>query len=256
MKDIKISTFMLERFRLGELSPDEDLTIRKTLAGNEGLRTSLEELDRSDAELRSFYPYKNLNLPKNRSFNTAPVIGIAAIIAVCILLPVMFLGRDVPSDRIKGIIPAGAELSVYLKGDSEAPLADLTMLREGNTVQLAYTAPAGSDNFGVIFSIDGRSEVTMHYPYRREQSSLLVSGRKIFLNEAYTLDDAPGYEVFIMVISGEPLATDRVLEDAAILAGILKNQYPGQAAQNTYLKEKSEGIFENCEIALVTILKE
>jgi hypothetical protein len=85
----------------------------------------------------------------------------------------------------------------------------------------------------------------MHYPYRRGQSSLLVSGRRTFLNEAYILDDAPDHEVFVFVVSEEPLNVDNVLHEARVIAGEPK----------TGIEEKCKTVFAHYEVETLTILK-
>ncbi|MCL2479859.1 MAG: hypothetical protein FWF22_10175 [Treponema sp.] len=264
MKEMKISSFLLERYRLGELDPDDNLKVRNALAADPQLRSSLEQLDESDRELRQRYPFESLGLPKTdlskpkvKPFPAIYRIGIiAAAVVLCALFPVLHYVQNSRTaaeaasflpDRPKGTGRSSAELSIYLKG-SEDPLADQSLLREGNTVQLAYTAPAGDKLYGVIFSIDGRSQVTMHYPYRKGQSSQLVSGRKTFLTEAYTLDDAPDYELFIMVISDKPLDSDAILAQAGILA-------KGGAPVLKILEENSSAVFKNYKISFAAIRK-
>jgi len=53
-------------------------------------------------------------------------------------------------DRPKGSSSSGPELSIYLKSASGIELANQAVLGEGNTVQLAYTAPAGTEASGVV----------------------------------------------------------------------------------------------------------
>ena len=236
-----VSLFMLERYRLGELYSEDEKAVKDALAMDGELRSRLEALDRSDRELRLRYPAAYFKFkpaiskfPSQESFKpTRPrlIRGIAAAAILCILFPVVYFFHNARAnsiatsvamgnalaDRAKGSALTGAELSLYLKGEDELPLSNLVELGEGNTVQLAYTAPAG-EYYGVIFSIDGRSLVTMHYPYSRGQSSLLVSGKRTFLEEAYTLDDAPDYEVFVFVVSTEPLDADAVQKEAQKIA--------------------------------------
>jgi hypothetical protein len=257
MRTGKVSAFMLEKYRLGELSPEDQEMVKEALAVDDGLRDQLKILDESDRELRLRYPLESLRLqqPQLRRFirvRTARLAGLAALIIVGILVPVLYgVFSTTPvsttaalTDRIKGVVQTNSELLIYVQGE-EVFLADQMALQEGNTVQLAYTAPAGAEHYGVIFSIDGRSAVTMHYPYRKGQSSLLVSGKRTFLNEAYTLDDAPDYEVFVMVVSEEPLDADMVLRKAQHIAGVSK----------TVIEEKSKTVFADCEVETVTILK-
>jgi len=268
-----ISDFTLERYRHGELSPEDMEATRAALASNGGLRQRLEKQDESDRELRLQYPVKSFfenGLPEKTKAIPFPrkkaiIIGLAAAVLAGILIPLLYftLSKNTPrmsetgttmasiseGDRSKGLGLSGAELSIYLKSEAEIQLPDQAVLGEGNTVQLAYTAPAGTERYGVIFSIDGRSVVTEHYPYAKGQSSLLVSGRKTFLDEAYTLDDAPDYEVFVLVVSQDPLDAENVLSKARNLAGKIKK------TDIISIKEKSEAVYEGCEVETVTVLK-
>jgi hypothetical protein len=201
--------------------------------------------------------------PLLRGLCAAAIIG--AALFLCVLFPVLYFhrgeGRGGPvaavagsaagTDRLKGAeVPREPELFVYLKDDSsdsrfpEVELQDEALLREGNTVQLAYTLPPGGERYGVIFSIDGRSVVTLHYPYRAGQSALLTVGKKTFLREAYTLDDAPELEIFFMVVSDTPLEPGEVLGTA----GRLARNPRGALAE-------SEHVFSGYEVETVIIRK-
>ena len=233
MKTAKISALMMERYRLGELDGEDKKLVEETLARDENFRSSLENLAVSDRELRMKFPINTIidnKSPRLRRFRFSHpfrLAGIAAALLVCILLPVLYYSRsaslvndsgmvlvsDTMQDRAKGAVRPDFELSLFLKGAEDAPLAENSLLYEGDTVQLAYRIPEGVQ-YGVIFSIDGRSEVTLHYPYSRGQSSQLVSGRRTLLEEAYTLDDSPGYEIFVLVASPEPLETEEIIKKA------------------------------------------
>ena len=273
MRSEKFSVFTLERYRLGELDDADKGLVEEILAADGACRSSLENLDASDRELRARFPFKSLFREKpsqphrpqrsiSRHFRFA---SIAAVLLVCFLLPLIYFTRagkvtsengmavvsDSLQDRAKGAVLSGSELSLYLKGAEETPLADMALLGEGDTVQLAYKIPAG-EQYGVIFSIDGRSEVTMHYPYRKGQSSLMVPGRRTPLEEAYTLDDAPGYEVFVLVASSEPLDAEAVLSKAREITktrNLSLNDIP-------FIEEASRSFFSDSEIAIITVLKE
>ena len=283
---------MLERYRLGELLPEDKKTLEEVLVEDDDLRTRLTALDESDQELRLRYPQKDF-LPRSPTEEKAKTslklrvppwlnpykittlrqsrLVVAAVVLVCFLLPVIYylrLGSEAafqegvpvapegPVDRAKGTVLTGAELSLYLEGDGEILLSNRAVLREGNTVQLAYTIGTG-EHYGVIFSIDGRAQVTRHYPYRKGQSSLLVSGKRTFLNEAYTLDDAPDYEVFFMVISEEPLDVDVILSDAQKIAETV--DFLSSDLSSTEGKERafgSGGAFKDYKVETLTMLKE
>ena len=117
MSQNKVSVLMLERYRLGELNPEDQKTVNEALASDENLRSGLETLDESDRELRLRYPVEYFNfeqsgfektgsergIPENLSVgmrmrrftvmknrrNQARFAGIAVIFMACILLPVM-----------------------------------------------------------------------------------------------------------------------------------------------------------------------
>jgi len=277
---------MLERYRLGELLPEDFKELEEALAADENVRSRLIVLDESDRELRSRYPAEFLNFENSRPEKLripgkwkrflkktarVPMPGkIAAGILLCLTLPFVFylraqnqaeahgiprLTQESSADRVKGAALSHAELSVYLKSDAEVLLSDQAVLGEGSTVQLAYTAPAG-ERYGVIFSIDGRSEVTMHYPYRRGQGSLLVSGRRTFLSEAYTLDDAPFYEIFVMVVSEKSLNADAVLFEAQQIA-----KTEDLASVDLHSDEGikrifgARSLFDGCDVETLRVLK-
>ena len=279
----KISDFMLERYRLGELETADKERITRTMSDGSvygsSLESRLKKLEESDRELRLQYPleyfnFNSLSMKKTRHLsvlrhiNMAKFARIAAVAAVCIMLPVIYFlqkdsgnpaGRaantegfmDIPGDRAKGLTQTEPELSIYLKNDQEIPLSGETSLPEGSTVQLAYTTPPG-EHYGVIFSIDGRSIVTMHYPYRQGQSSLLDSGKHTFLNEAYTLDDAPDYEIFVLVVSKDPLNSETILREAGKIADELRAEKPSDYKT---IEDKNKAAFDEYQVETLIILK-
>jgi hypothetical protein len=280
MNEQRISALLLERYHLGEIAGKDRLLVEERLASDPALQERLAELDVSDKELRRLFPWERIrgrmsvpernggkdvrlafrHLAGKRLFRRERrplLLGIgAAVLFFCVLFPSRALFRgpaaSVPylqeGDRAKGA--AGeTELSVYLKRENGGEaLEDRTSLRAGNTVQLAYTVPSGIDRYGVIFSIDGRSSVTMHYPYDTQQSSLLSAGREIFLDEAYTLDDAPDFEIFFMVVSEQPLDAERILAAAEELA-----HNPERNPESAL--DASAAVFKDYEIESLTIVK-
>jgi hypothetical protein len=105
-------------------------------------------------------------------------------------------GIDAPAEtRIKGLTP---HLGVFRQTPAGVEaLADGSLARDGDLVQLTYQA-AGR-RFGVILSIDGRGVVTVHHPRDGRQAARLVPGQAVRLPSAYRLDDAPGWERFVLV---------------------------------------------------------
>jgi hypothetical protein len=283
-RDLHISALMLERYHLGEVSAEEKTVVEAALAQDDRIARALADLEESDREIyRRFPPElmlreigKKINKPviRRRAVVQAEVSevsnfhpghrvfplawAVAAAVILVIALPLFFILRSSPGsvpvvDRIKGTAnspaDAFAELSIYLKSGIApdavgSSLADDMVLHEGNTIQLAYMVSGGGDHYGAIFSIDGRSALTTHYPYSEGGSTRLVTGKRIALDEAYTLDDAPDFEIFFFVVSDRPLDVRTVLESAKLLA-----QNPGTAAV------RSRTVFKEYMLKTATVLK-
>jgi hypothetical protein len=249
--------FLLERYVAGDVTAEERERIEITAALNANVAESIADLQRSNAEILARYPASRLvpeitarykrgqTRQKQTPFQLPPVrmshkrvlfaSGIAAGLAAAVLLavlPVLHSGETASysatqaaaqgSDRVKGAqTAASTELRVYLKtaaAPAADPLPDKTVVQAGNTVQLAYMVGA-PEKYGVIFSVDGRGVVTMHYPATVSQSTKLIAGKQTPLDEAYTLDDAPDYEAFFFVVDDAPLDAKAVLNKAEELAG-------------------------------------
>ncbi|MDR1428901.1 MAG: hypothetical protein LBI85_01305 [Spirochaetaceae bacterium] len=253
----RISQLLLERYNLGELDAGERQRVEDLLRSDAKAAAYLEILKSQDREIRSAYPLERVlpgyggsasrfssgGRPVSRVFSVRVfALAACAAAAIAVSLPLFHRetsGQDSPfTDRVKG----GTELRVYLKSD-ETPLDDTAVLSAGSTVQLAYTS--GGSRYGVIFSIDGRRAVTLHYPYLPGGSTELIQGKRTALEEAYTLDDAPLCEIFFFVSSGSPMDAASVLNTAEILAGD-----PGTA------RERGTRIFSGYELETVYVGKE
>ena len=265
MNKVHISTFLLERYHIGEVTPEEKFLVENALARDAELAAALADLDHSDRDFWQRFPYVTHNVIHSdiRRLRRPPplVWGIcAAAVVLIIALPLLFIPRNTAQntfdDRMKGTSAGenAAELSVYLKGNfsgREIKLLDQAGIQTGNTVQLAYRVqPEDSgERYGVIFSIDGRSSVTMHYPYSLGQSTQLVAGKAVPLDEAYTLDDAPGYEIFFLVVGDKPLPVRNVLDIARRLALQIAGN-PQEALR------RGTAAFKGYELAVLTLRKE
>jgi hypothetical protein len=262
-----VSNLLLERYRLGEMSRREQRSVEAALRVDATLRRRLDELEDSDREIRRSFPAAAFPGRAKAGSGRKRLLWAAgaAALLLCALVPALNRLRERRgmdsdtvaagwgADRAKGAAEAGLkpELFVYLKDDHPeqrsggGEIKAEAVLRAGNTVQLAYLVPSAQDRYGVIFSIDGRAAVTLHYPYREGQSSLLEAGKRVFLREAYTLDDAPHYETFFMVVSDNPLDSRVILKTAHKLAPTAAGITAGMA-----------DAFADCEVESITILKE
>lgn len=121
--------------------------------------------------------------------------------------------------------PPGPRLLVYRQRAAGAPdeggserLADGARASRGDLLQLAYAAVPGG-MYGVLLSIDGVGRVSQHLPEEGARAAApLRAAREIHLPSAYELDDAPGFERFLLITAAEPFALAPVLDAARALA--------------------------------------
>jgi len=280
MNKLQVSAFMLERYRIGEVTQEEKIQIEEALACDEALSTAFENLSHADNDFYQRYPMENffpakkntLSHIQQRHWRRRPIVwGICAaamimVIALPLLIPRLSMQSSNPiemayTDRMKGGNPTSSaaennsiELSIYLRGNTTGEiirLSDYSNIREGNTIQLAYRVLGASskEKYGVIFSIDGRSFVTMHYPYTPWQSTLLVSGRAVPLDEAFTLDDAPDYEIFFFVAADTPIDIRYIINSARRIASQI-GENPQEALR------LGVSAFKDYELNVFTLIKE
>lgn len=238
MADNTIPDWKLERFLLGELSSEEMRAIESRMASDPDLRRRLEILEASNAEILNEHPPREMTkaiLNRARPAGSTPartgttyrralVSAMALGTAAFIFLLVKPAGFDreggVPVSevpdiiRLKGMEPG---LFVFKKTAGEPLLLlDGAGTRAGDVLQLAYVSTERP--YGIILSIDGRGVVTLHHPPNEAASQKLELNRRVFLENAYQLDDAPLFERFFFVSSASPLDVRAVRAAAERLA--------------------------------------
>lgn len=114
-----------------------------------------------------------------------------------------------PSTRLKGLSPY---LTLHRKTDKgQERLAPNAMAKQGDVIQLSYVA-AGA-KFGVIVSIDGVGQTTLHFPNQAKGGTALRPDIKVPLNHAYELDNAPDFEKFYFVSYSGTQAPDAFVDE-------------------------------------------
>ena len=271
-----ISHFLLERYHIGEVTPEEKLQIEQVLKNDEALAAALADIGRADHDFyqrfsqEKFFPAeRNWQSIPSRCLDfhhhirkiSKPVWGICAAAMIMIIAIPLFVLRNPAHEefgyRMKGSIAdsKSIELSIYLRKNSAGEiirLADQAKVREGNTIQLAYRVFAANadEKYGIIFSIDGRSYVTMHYPHAPWQSTLLVSGGSLVpLDAAFILDDAPDYEIFFFLAGDTAMDIINILTIAKELAFQIKGD-PQKALQI------GTAVFSDYKLTVFTLIKE
>src|SRR5690554_2533070 len=238
----------LERLALGEASEAERrLLDAEAAARGESLDALLAAVDASDEEIRMKYPADVMaariesqldarssgrrwgGASSARWFTGLGVLASAGVAAFLIFnLPdtaavpaddagevVRNMGQD--TVRIKG---AASRLIVWRKVSGAAErLENGAVARAGDVLQLEYSA-AGAP-YGIIVSLDGRGEFTLHHPADPGATTELRQGVTP-LGFAYQLDDAPDYERFFFVTSEKPLDIDEITQSIEALAASKK----------------------------------
>lgn len=225
-----VSNYRLEKLVLGELSAEETAALLRdpevvrraeTLrADNERilarhpLRLPAAGFDQARSPAPSGLGAALSRLRDALSYRLGPV-PVAAFAAFAVVFGSVFFVRGGLSGddgtRLKG---QPASLYLYRKTASEAvELRDGASARQGDTIQAAYAA--SERLYGFIFSLDGSGRLTSHYPEAGRAAAELDRGELRVLDSAYILDDAPRYELFLLVASRRPFDLEMV-ERAAL----------------------------------------
>jgi len=231
----EIPDLILEQYRLGELAVAETEHVEQLLSADAALQRRLDALDESDAEISRAYPAAwvaqrvcaRLPAAASPAARWRVPLAFAAAAVVLLLFPREWIdmafrmvagpaGQATPdADRIKGLQPS---LAIYRRtAAGSEKLADGSVARAGDLLRVGY-AGAGR-GYGVILSIDGRGTVTLHLPPAGERAAPLVSGGITLLEQAYELDEAPGWERFYFVTSDTPFDVAPIMTAARKASG-------------------------------------
>ena len=214
-----LSDVQLERYRLGELPPDELEAIAARLADDPALRQRLSALEQSDREIATALPSAEMAAAiRRRSGEPATAwppptarrprawlvpVGVAAACVCVAAVAATLVLRPPAGDEttIKGTGDASLVLHRKVTEGSEE-LRDGAVARPGDQIRIGYRASGRSQ--GAILSIDGRGTLTQHLPGTGDRSARLESTGTVFLDFAYELDDAPRWEAFYFVTADAP----------------------------------------------------
>ncbi len=241
----RLNDLQLEKIALGEAAPSQPLSSEQA--------AQLEALRESNAQILARYPAAPqaeqiaARLKDARAQHGAkdrapirlwlPVFASAA----AVLSLIVWTTRDAAqhgtdptqgsgsSDTIvaKGTSPTSS-VRAYRQGTTQIePLPSGALVRSGDLLQLALVP--GKARYGVLFSIDGRGSVTLHFPAREGDSTQLTQATspqsehsEVRLPQAFRLDDAPGFERFFLLLVDEAhrdsLRVTEVLDKARRLA--------------------------------------
>jgi hypothetical protein len=225
----RVPDLILERYRLGEMTPDEAAAFERRVRGDDELRQRLQALEASDEEIRRRYPADVLGAQVRRrleagakdvpravgagffglGWRTVAVLAGVLVLVVLVAPPLLGPG-DSPGERVKGLEPT---LLLFRKtAEGSEPLKDGAAARAGDLIRIGYRA--AGQRWGVIVSVDGRGVVTQHLPQDGAHAVRLSTESQALLDSAYELDDAPRWERFYFVAGSAPFDTAPVIEAA------------------------------------------
>jgi hypothetical protein len=230
----KTPDWLVERLALGELDADAAAEVRRRLAAEgRDADAELAALAASSREILEAHPPARIAAAvraravatrrPSRGFLAALPLVLAGAAAIGLLArPAKHDTTDrapaLEDTIFKGPADAGtAVLGVYRHRESgDERLADGAAAARGDLVQLTYRA--GAARFGALLSIDGRGQVTMHWPDSAAAAGRLSEKGEVRLPSAYELDDAPAFERFFLVTADAPFPLASVVEAARALA--------------------------------------
>jgi hypothetical protein len=264
---MSVSKFLLERYNLGEVTPDEKQRVDAALRGEEGgtVTAELAALRESDRAIREGYLQKRISSTERfrkpsafpgRKFRIGAVAAVAGAVLLTATAAVSMYYRNASFGiRAKGGVSERAHLLAYLRTEGTPYLRSegfgtVVALHEGDALQLGYQI-AENAAYGTIFSIDGWKAVTLHYPYSETGDTRLTAGRKTALDEAYVLDGAPFFEIFFFVTSGSSLDAAEILEKARETAGSAEHIEDVREIEKAIRKR-----FKQYDITVLTVAKE
>jgi len=242
----EVGDWKLERFLLGELSPEETDRIGRLAQSDMTVKDRIERLRESNAEFLERYPADRMvaeirrkaaqpagpreaALDDRRRFRlrAVPALSLAAAAAAAVVIVLFAVPPDtwrggthekpVPTDgtRIKGLDP---QILVFRKtATGSERLEDGARAGEHDLLLIQYVAAGWL--YGTILSIDGRGTVTRHLPLEGSRPATLLQDGAVSLDFSYELDDAPAWERFYFVTSDSSFDLHVVLDAARETSG-------------------------------------
>ena len=238
-----------------------------SIYGKENIDAALNDLKKSDEEILNTYSVQamkaavaeKLAANKNGSSSATadrPTIlripatrfisyAAAAVLLAAVLIPAGLKNSKIsaartPTERVKGNAAApvitNPQIKLYRqKGREIQALNDGDFARSGDVIQITYNG--GSNEYGVIFSVDGNGNITRHFPENSWQAAPLDQRNdEIPLDFSYELDNAPDFECFIMVTSKKAFSLENIENQ-------IKNKTDiDYLTKLSYLPKKTEGV--------------
>jgi hypothetical protein len=168
-------------------------------------------IDRQSAEVKGNFKIKKVYIPLSAA---AVLLLFFSIFPIYRQSNSVRTGDMTETIRLKGNNPS---LYIYRGNSHDAELlTNNSLVKEKDLLQISYNS-AGL-KYGVIFSIDGRGTVTLHYPDNVYSNTRLDYGGKVYLPYSYELDNAPFFERFFFITSDDEIDVSAIMENAGRIA--------------------------------------
>ena len=225
--DKKIPDIDLERFALGELGAEQTKDVQQRLSERPDEAERLATLLASNDEILADYPPKQMaagikeRLDRKTGARGGKALWLAAPLTALAMTVLVVVGALLSTEATNPghqspevILTKGDKdpvLYVYRYAKSgEERLRPGSSANSGDVIQLRYAARGA--RHGVIFSVDGRGTLTLHFPSRSHSSTKLSKRGVQSLSFSYELDDAPHFERFFFVTGSHPIDVEDILE--------------------------------------------
>lgn len=210
--------WVLERAVLGELPARDWPGLLQRAAREAALLERVRRLEEDSRRTLQLLPPHVLAREVRRRLRTAPHRPRGPRLVLLGLALVAALGGLLLRAR-PGAAPAlPPTLSLFRLGADGLPelLAPEAPAHAGDVVQARVRLP--TPGYAALVSLDGRGTVSVHLPVRGSQAALLPAGTDVAAPYAFALDDAPGFERFVLVTCPAPFPLAHVVDAARALA--------------------------------------
>ncbi|MDX2010649.1 MAG: hypothetical protein SFW67_10680 [Myxococcaceae bacterium] len=209
--------WLLERYRLGEATPEQRQRVDEALAADASVRARLEALKADDAATLAAHPPARVvasiraaagePAPGRRAVAWWPALAVLAAGVVAVVAWPGPTEEDVFRD--KGV---GVALTLFkLSSQGPTALADGMTVKPGDVVQPKFRLD--EPGYAALVSFDALGQVTVHAaPTQRLEAGSITTDR------SFELDASPGFERFILVVGPTPVALEAVRARVSTIA--------------------------------------
>lgn len=214
LPDQAVSPWRLERALSDDLGEADRRAVAEELRRDPALAARLAALQADDEAFFSDHPWESVAEGlRARAADIAPLgprrgswrrwlavlVPVAAALALAMLWPVDDPARS--PNRLKG---AGLSAMQLVEGVAQ-PVAAGESLESGARLQLRVST---AHPWLVLLGVDGTGTVSRYAPVGGELSAAIVPGQAVALADSFVLDESPGPEVFVALLSPEALLVD------------------------------------------------